>query len=370
MKRNGQRVVHDGYVTDVITDRALDWLQNGRDAERPFMLMYQHKAPHRKWMPPMRHLHTYDDVSPAEEMPEPETLFDDYSGRSSVLRQQEMEIGRHMAPASDLKLTPPPDNRDNWQFQRQLENTLARLTDEEREQWLAAYTPKNDAFWEASLEGDDRTRWNYQRYIKDYLRCIAAVDEGVGRVLDYLDEAGLADNTVVIYSSDQGFYLGEHGWYDKRWMYEESFRTPLLVRWPGTVQPGTVNGAIVSNLDFAETFLEIAGVDIPSDMQGRSLVPLLAGNTPDDWRKSFYYHYYEGPPAVHKVARHYGVATDRYKLIHYYQTGEWELLDREKDPLELRSFYGDPAYAEVQEELEDELERLRGELSVPERDPF
>jgi arylsulfatase A-like enzyme len=366
MNRNGERIVHEGYTTDVITDLALEWLKSGRDATRPFMLMCQHKAPHRNWLPPVRHLHTYDDV----EMPEPDTLFDDYAGRARVAAEQEMTIARHMAPASDLILTPPPGNRDNWEHQQQLDNTLDRLTPEEREAFLAAYTPKNDQFYTENPQGAERTRWNYQRYIKNYLRCIAAVDENVGRVLDYLDEAGLAENTVVIYSSDQGFYLGEHGWYDKRWMYEESFRTPLLVRWPGKVAAGSVNADIVSNLDFAETFLEIAGVAVPGDMQGQSLVPILHGRTPEDWRRSFYYHYYEGPPAVHKVARHYGIATDRYKLIHYYQAGEWELFDRENDPLEVQSVYGRPEYADLQKELEVELARLRQELGVPDEDPF
>jgi arylsulfatase A-like enzyme len=209
-------------------------------------------------------------------------------------------------------------------------------------------------------------RWKYQRYIKDYLRCVAAVDDSIGRVLDYLEESGLADNTVVIYSSDQGWYLGDHGWYDKRWMYEESLTMPLIVRWPGVVEPGSTNADMVSNVDFAETFLDLAGLgeQIPADMQGSSLVPLLRGETPADWRDSFYYHYYEFPGA-HDVAKHCGVRTDRYKLIHYYRVGEWELFDLQEDPQELRSVYGEPAYAAVQAELKAELARLQQEVDEP-----
>lgn len=211
-------------------------------------------------------------------------------------------------------------------------------------------------------------RWKYQRYIKDYLRCVAAVDDDVGRVLDYLDQEGLADHTVVIYSSDQGFFLGDHGWYDKRWMYEESLRIPLIVRWPGTVTPGSESSHLVQNLDFAPTFLEIAGAPIPEDMQGRSLVPLLRGEDPPDWRESIYYHYYEYPGA-HSVQRHYGVRTDRHKLIYYYELDEWELFDLQQDPDELKSVYDDPQYADVVRQLKAELQRLRELYKVPETDP-
>jgi arylsulfatase A-like enzyme len=214
-------------------------------------------------------------------------------------------------------------------------------------------------------------RWKYQRYIKDYLRTIASVDDNLGRVLRWLDETGLARNTVVVYSSDQGFYLGEHGWFDKRWMYEESLRTPLLVRWPGVAEHGSESRALVSNLDLPETFLEIAGVPVPGAMQGRSLVPILTtrGDAPWDWRKSFYYHYYEGPEGAHAVARHEGVRTERHKLIHYYETGEWELFDLATDPLEMRSVAGAPAHATLEAELRAELTRLRRELRVPESEP-
>jgi arylsulfatase A-like enzyme len=232
------------------------------------------------------------------------------------------------------------------------------MTQEQRETFHAAYQAENDAFLEANLQGSDLVRWKYQRYLKDYLRCIASVDDNIGRLLDYLDQSGLAENTVVIYSSDQGFYLGEHGWFDKRWMYEESLHMPFIVRWPGVVAPGSKNTRLVQNLDFAETFLDIAGIAIPSDMQGGSLVPLLEGRAPEDWRDSIYYHYYEYP-AVHMVQKHIGVRTDRYKLIYYYELDEWELFDLQKDPHELKSAHEDPEYASTREDLKRELKRLQ-----------
>ncbi|CAN5834054.1 hypothetical protein BH23PLA1_BH23PLA1_13660 [soil metagenome] len=340
---NGEKVQHEGYTTDIITDLSLEWLENGRNPDKPFVLMTQHKAPHRDWQPGPKYLTRYDD----EVIPEPETLFDDYSGRGTAARTQDMTIAETMTPR-DLKLVTP-----------------GNLTPEQRELWDAAYGPKNQAFEEANLSGKDLVRWKYQRYIKDYLRCIDSVDENIGRMLDYLDESGLADNTIVIYASDQGFYLGEHGWFDKRFMYEESLRTPFLVRWPGVTEPGSRTDAIVSNLDFAPTFLEMAGVEAPEEMQGESLVPLLEGESPEDWRQSFYYHYYEFPGA-HSVRRHYGVRDHRYKLIHFYNIREWELFDLERDPHELKSVYEDPAYAEVRQRLETELERLRDVYQVPE----
>ena len=342
------KVKHTGYTTDIITDLALDWLKNQRDQSKPFMLMFQHKAPHRNWQPGPKYLTKFDDIT----LPEPQTLFDDYRGRGLAAHQQDMTIAETMNE-QDLKLTPPRN-----------------LTPDQKTAWDAVYNPKNEAFRQANLTGKDLVRWKFQRYLKDYLRCIAAVDENLGRVLDYLDKSGLADNTLVAYCSDQGFYLGEHGWFDKRWIYQESLRTPLIVRWPRVVKAGTENRDIVSPLDFAETFLQIAGVKVPADMQGRSLLPVLQGHTPADWRKTFYYHYYEYP-SWHFVRRHYGVADGRYKLIRFYEpdVNEWELYDLDKDPHELRSVYGDPAYAPVQKRLETELTRLRQELKVPEQDP-
>ncbi len=345
---NGQKIRHEGYVTDIITDLALNFLKTGRDPNKPFVLMYHHKAPHREWEPALRHLALYDDV----DIPEPATLFDDYSGRGTAAHVQQMEVVRDLRPL-DLKLVAPND-----------------LNAAQLEKWMAAYGPKNRAFRAAHLSGKELAHWKYERYIKDYLRCVTGVDENVGRVLDYLDQSGLAKNTVVVYSSDQGFYLGEHGWFDKRFMYEESYRMPLLVRWPGVTQPGSVCESLVSNLDFAETFLEMAGMPVPPDMQGQSLMPLLSGGgrTPADWRKSLYYHYYEYP-AVHMVNKHEGVRNSRYKLIHFYELDEWELYDLERDPHEMHSVYADPVYAATVQELKAELARLRDLYHVPPNPP-
>jgi arylsulfatase A-like enzyme len=336
MKTPEGTVKHTGYTTDVITDETLKFLKGKRERGKPFFLMYHHKAPHRNWQPGPKHLTMYDDV----EMAEPNTLFDDYSGRGTAAHEQAMTIARHMN-SGDLKLTAPRG-----------------LTDEQLAAWNKAYEPKNKAFQEAALEGDDLIRWKYQRYIKDYLRCIASVDDNVGRVLDYLDAAGLAENTLVFYTSDQGFYLGDHGWFDKRFMYEESLRSPLVVRWPKRIAPGSKSDAIVLNLDFAETFLAAAGAPIPADMQGASLLPILEGKTPTKWRTSMYYRYYEFPGA-HSVRKHYGVRTQQHKLIFFHELGEWELFDLRKDPDELTSVYDDPAYADVVDKLKKELYRLK-----------
>jgi arylsulfatase A-like enzyme len=347
MIRNGQRVKHDGYTTDIITDLSLDWLKQ-RDKNKPFLIMIHNKAPHREWEPALRHLGHNKD----RQYPLPDTLFDDYSGRGKAEREQDMTIAKTMNDR-DLKLTPP-----------------RQLTAEQRKAWDAYYDPRNEAFRQANLQGKDLVRWKYNRYMHDYLGCVRAVDENVGRVLKYLDDEGLAKDTLVVYSSDQGFYLGEHGWFDKRWIFEESLRTPLLIRWPGVAEPGSVNKDMVSNLDIAETFVEAAGQAVPAEMQGRSLVPLLKGQTPADWRKSLYYHYYEYP-GPHNVHRHYGVVTPRYKLVYFYEPDAhyWELFDLQKDPKELRSVYGQLEYAAVQKELQEELARLRKELKVPDPDP-
>ena len=346
MIKNGEKVNHVGYTTDIITDLALDWLKEEHDEDKPFMLMFQHKAPHRNWQPSPKHLTMYDEVS----IPEPDNLFDNYEGRGTAAHQQDMSIAKTMT-ASDLKLTPPRN-----------------LTPEQRAAWDAAYEPKNEEFRKANLEGKKLIRWKYQRYIKDYLRCVASVDDNIGRMLEYLDETGLAENTVVIYSSDQGFYLGDHGWFDKRFMYEESYRMPFLVRWPGVIKPGSRSKELTSNLDFGETFLDIAGVDIPPDMQGVSLKPLFDGSTPKNWRQSLYYHYYEfyeDRRSAHMVRRHCGVRTPQHKLIHFYNLGEWELYDLKNDPREMTSRYDDPAYAGVVEELKAELARLQNVYEVP-----
>lgn len=321
------RRIFNGYVTDLITDMCLDWLTN-RDKERPFCLLCHHKAPHRHWEPDVKHARMYENVN----IPEPETFDDDYSNRASAAAAATMRIERDLNER-DLKM-PVPDG----------------LTQKEEKSW------------------------KYQRYIKDYLRCVASIDDNVGRLLDYLDAEGISDNTMVIYTSDQGFFLGEHGWYDKRFMYEESLRMPFIVRYPREVKPDTVNKDIILNVDFAPLFLELADVNIPKEFQGRSFLPLLKGNTPEDWRKAMYYRYWMHK-AHHNVYAHYGIRTLKYKLIYYYsdalgQPGaidetyepEWELFDLEIDPYEMNNVYGDSDYADVVENLKRDMHRIQDEV--------
>lgn len=315
----GKRTKHSGYVTDIITDLSLNWIKQ-RSRDKPFLLMYHHKAPHRRWQPDEKHAHMYDDV----EIPRPETFDDDYKTRSAAASTQAMTIERHLTPL-DLKVKPPE-----------------------------------------GLQGAALKNWKYQRYIKDYLRCVASIDDNVGRLLDYLDQSGLSKNTVVIYTSDQGFFLGDHGWYDKRFMYEHALRMPLLVRYPPEIKPGSVTNAMALNLDFAPTILDLAGVDVPAEMQGRSLRQVMRGATPSDWRKSMYYNYYEYRGGGHNVQPHYGVRTERHKLIHFhYGMDAWELYDLKKDPNELRNIYADPQYAGVVRELKKELLRLQKQYDDP-----
>ncbi len=336
---NGKRVKHEGYVTDIITDLSIQWLDQ-RDKSKPFVMMMQHKAPHREWEPALRHLNWNDDKPFAE----PDNLFDDFDGRGLPIKDHDMGISNTMTER-DLKLVPPK-----------------QLNESQLKEWNAYYEPRNAMYKSQSRTPEQEVQWRYQRYMHDYLGCIKSVDESVGRMLKYLDDSGLAENTIVICSSDQGFFLGEHGWFDKRWIFEESARTPLMIKWPGHIQPGGKTDAIVSLMDFAPTFCELAGVQPTSEMQGRSILPILEGKQPDDWRKSLYYHYYEFP-VPHRVRPHYGLITDRYKLIHYYapDVDEWELLDRQADPSESKSFYNDPKYAEVRQQLHEELKEKRAE---------
>lgn len=355
----GKRHTVQGHCTDIVTDKAITWMKENRDKDRPFMLMCQHKAPHRAWMPAIRHLDLYADM----EMPVPDTLFDKWEDNAGGARYQQMEIDRHLHLNYDLHLPLPEDYDPKKEKGQSLDKSAFRnmnkLTEEQRTQWIDKWKKRNTAFATAHLSGDDLVRWKYQRYIKNYLRCIKGVDESVGRITKYLDENGLADNTIVIYSSDQGFYLGDHGWYDKRWMYDESMMMPLIVSWPGVTDAGSVNNELVQNLDYARTFLEMAGVDASSSFgQGQSLVPLLKGESPTDWRKSVYYHYY-GYPAVHMVPKHCGVRTATHKLIHFYQFDEWEFYDLEADPDEKLNVYDDPKYAEQIATLKEELSRLQ-----------
>ncbi|QDU08265.1 sulfatase [Gimesia aquarii] len=344
-----------GYCTDLVTDMALEWLKENANSDKPFMLMCQHKAPHRTWMPPLRHLNLYDDI----EIPEPKTLFDQWKDNASPARHQEMEIDGHLNLVYDV--FGPPINGWDPNAGKSVDKSgfrnLKKMTPGQLKVWNAAFDPKNEKLKQAGLTGKDLVRWKYQRYIKNYLRCIKGVDENIGRMLDYLKETGLDQNTIVIYSSDQGFYLGDHGWYDKRWMYEESFQMPLIVKWPGVTKSGTVNTDLVQNLDYAETFLEIAGADIPADMQGQSLVPLLKGEKVK-WRDALYYHYYEFP-SVHMVAKHFGIRNQRYKLIRFYQFDEWEFYDLQEDPEELTNQYNNPKYADTIAKMKIELNELR-----------
>jgi arylsulfatase A-like enzyme len=346
---NGEKIRKEGYCTEIITETMLDWLKNKRDQSKPFCALYHQKAPHRNWLPAPKYLNLYDDIT----FDPPANFFDDYKGRGRAAREQEMEIDGHAQWGHDFKLIVDP-NGDSTGFIRDLN----RMNPEQRANWMAAYESENQEFLAKKLEGKELAIWKYNRYIKDYLRTIKSVDDGVGEVLDYLEETGLAENTIVIYTSDQGFYLGEHGWFDKRFMYEESFRTPLLVRFPKEIKPGTKIDKLVQNLDFAPTFLDYAGIEVPEDMQGESFRDLVSGKT-SEWRDAVYYTYYEYP-SVHMVKRHYGVATDRYKLMHfYYDIDEWEMYDLETDPSEMNNIYNDPAYADVQKMMHQRLAELR-----------
>lgn len=358
--KNEGRVKIAGYVTDIITDMTIDWLANERKSDQPFMLMYLHKAPHRSWLMAERHYEEFTNRI----FPEPATLFDDYVGRTPAAAEAEMNILYHMGWSGDNKLFPevmdeleiPEIAVDKARFVTE----LARFTPAQKSNFLEAYSKVNDRFKKdfPKMNVQDQMRWKYQRYMQDYLGTIQAVDENVGRLLDYLEANDLMENTIIVYTSDQGFYLGEHGWFDKRFVYDQSFKTPLLVAWKDRVAPGQISDVMVQNLDFAQTFLDAAGIPSPADMQGESMIPLLTGQ-PEKWtRDAVYYHYYEYP-AEHMVNRHYAIVTKEYKLIHYYQLNEWELIDRVKDVDELSNVYHDPSYAEVQKELHERLQRLR-----------
>lgn len=341
------RYTEQGYVTEIITKKSIEWLNTAKESGKPFMLMMHHKAPHREWQPGPNEISLYKNVT----FPEPSTLFDDYSNRGIAEKTQDMTISTTMRIEEDLKMY-----RDKSKMKA---TGLSRMNPEQQKAWDNVYDPIIKHFYESNLTGDDLVRFKYQRYLQDYLACIAAVDKSVGEVLDFLKANGLDKNTIVIYASDQGFYMGEHGWFDKRWMFEQSYRTPLLIQWPGNTKPCSVNEDMVSNIDLPETFLEMAGVKVPADMQGRSMVHVLKGNTPSNWRKEHYYHYYEYPGS-HMVKRHYGMSTERYKLIHYYyDIDEWELYDLKTDPQELKNVYNDPGYASVKADLHSRLTKLR-----------
>ncbi len=353
----GERKRIEGYATDLITDFAINWLEE-RDKKKPFCLLLHHKAPHRNWQPAPKYLNKYDD----EKIPIPETFYDDYATRTSSAKEQEMEIDDDMYLSYDLKVNLTEEEKakfaneklDNW-----LEGMFKRMTPKQRADWEKAYKEKNEKFKNSNLKGKELAEWKYQRYIKDYLRCVASVDENIGRVLDYVEANNLDENTVIVYTSDQGFYLGEHGWFDKRFMYEESQKTPLIIKAPNG-KKGVVNSEnMVVNIDYAPTFLDYASVKIPNDMQGKSLKKIIEGSNPSDWRTSVYYHYFEYP-AEHNVRRHYGIRTQRYKLIHfYYDVDEWELYDLKNDPHELNNIYNNSENKKIIIKLKKELEKLR-----------
>ena len=346
---NGEKIRIEGYCTEIITETMLDWLKNKRDPNKPFCALYHQKAPHRNWLPAPKYLNLYDSVT----FTPPANFYDDYSNRGRAAKEQEMKIDGHARWGHDFKLIVNPDG-DTTEFY----NDIKRMNPQQRADWMAAYEDENQQFLKNMPAGKELALWKYNRYIKDYLRCIKSVDDGVGEVLKYLDEAGLAENTIVVYTSDQGFYLGEHGWFDKRFMYEESFRTPLLIRYPKEIKPGTKIDKLVQNLDFAPTFLDYAKIEIPRDMQGESFRKLVSGET-GEWRDAVYYTYYEYP-AEHMVKRHYGIATERYKLIHfYYDIDEWEMYDLQTDPQEMKNIYNDPAYSDAQKMLHEKLAELR-----------
>ena len=353
------RVRMPGHATDVTTQLALEWLE-ARDPQKPFVLMCQHKAPHRNWLPAPADLGAFRE----RDLPEPATLFDAYDGRLPARAATEMEIARHMTLHYDLMVPPTATEAPTladldraWQQQR------ARMDDAQRAAWDAAFAAEDEAFRRENPQGRERVRWMYQRYLKNYLRCVQGVDRSVGALLAWLDaHPDVKANTLVVYSSDQGFFLGEHGWYDKRWMDEECLRMPLVMRWPGRIAAGRDVAQLTQNIDFAPTFLELAGVPAPKGVHGRSLVPLLAGEAPTGWRDAVYYHYYESQ-ATHRVPAMYGVRTATHKLIRYYEPGVdgWELFDLANDPDELRSVADDPAYADVRKELTAKLVALRAQ---------
>ena len=362
-----------GYVTDIITDLTLNWFKNKRDTSKPFLMMYLHKAPHRPWWPSTDKFAEFY----GKEFPEPETLFDDYSGMGKAAKSAEMNILNHMQYMHDSKVYPSTIEkmgevepqieymRENGTIERptpqRFYNPYGRADAEQKEKYDVVLNKISEDFksnW-PKMNEREKMKWKYQRYMQDYLATISSVDDNVGRVLDYLEESGLDENTIVVYTSDQGFYLGEHGWFDKRFIYNESFKTPLMIKWPNVINAGTTNKEMVQNLDFAQTFLEAAMIDIPNDMQGESLIPLLKGNS-DEWtRDAVYYHYYEYP-SVHMAKRHYGIVNKEFKLVHfYYDIDEWELYDRLNDPNEANNVYNNPDYKDVVEKLTQELKEMR-----------
>lgn len=399
---DGKYIVEEGYSTDLTTDHALSFIEH-RDTNKPFCLLLHHKAPHRNWLANTKYFGMYDNVT----FPLPETFYDDYETRGSAVRTQKMSVTKDLRWEQDFKVPEMLDtaNADSWDSYLSLMNEVNRMNPEQRIAWGKYYFPRNRRLLEARLTGKELDEWKYQNYIRDYMSVIKSVDESVGRVLDYLDSHGLTDNTIIVYTSDQGFYMGEHGWFDKRFMYEESLRTPLLIAYPGHIQPGTVCNKLVQNIDYAPTFLDLAGISKPKELPGRSLTPLFkAGDKVKGWRNSIYYHYYDYP-TYHMVRKHDGVRTDRYKLIHFYGAGGLdavkenkyqrqpgtrehgcmtyltslgyfepkdsavnynELYDLQADPHELNNLYGKPGYEKITKQLQKQLTDYRKSIGVDE----
>ena len=352
---NGTVVNEDGYVTDVITDKAIEFIDEVHD-EKPFMLMLHHKAPHRNWMPAPRHLGIFNDTV----FPEPETLFDDYEGRGEAARSQDMNIENTLDDEWDLKLL---TREEILAGNNRLHDVYIRMPEEVQHKWDSVYAPRIAEYRSGKLQGDELVRWKYQQYMRDYLATAKSVDESIGRVMEYLEEIGELDNTVIVYTSDQGFFLGEHGWFDKRFMYEECLRMPFVIRYPKMIKAGSTSKAICMNVDFGPTFLDLAGIEVPSEMQGRSFRKVLEkkGRIPAGWREAAYYHYYEYP-AEHSVKRHYGIRTSDCKLIHFYNDiDQWEMYDMTADPQEMRNVYDDPAYADKRAQMHRILEQVQQE---------
>lgn len=359
INQDTSRVQEHGYITNLITDHAIDWMESQRDTLKPFCLLIHHKAIHRNWMPDTCHFALYEDKT----FPMPENFYDTYEGRPAAAAQ-EMSIDKDMDMIYDLKML-RPDKKSR--LKGMYENIIGRMDESQRAAWDKVYDPIIEDFYKKNLKGKDLVEWKYQRYMRDYAKTVKSLDENVGRVLDYLEEKGLLDNTLVVYTSDQGFYMGEHGWFDKRFMYEESMHTPLVMRLPkGFDRRGDIS-ELVQNIDYGPTFLDLAGVKVPEDMHGVSLLPLLKGEKPAAWRKGLYYHFYEYP-AEHMVKRHYGVRTDRYKLIHFYNDiDQWELYDLEKDPTEMNNLYGQKEYEPIVAELKQEMLKLQEQYNDPVR---
>ena len=357
---NGEKVQRKGYATNITTDLAIEWLDNGRDKQKPFCLLLHHKAPHRTWMPDTCDFKLFSD----KEFTLPENFYDNYEGRIAAAAQ-EMSIVKDMDLVYDLKLADKENEiHSNENLEKIGRHMYNNMDAAQKAAWDAHYDAVIADFKKQGLTGKALDEWKFRQYMRDYLRVITSIDRNVGRVLDYLKESGLEDNTLVVYTSDQGFYMGEHGWFDKRFMYEESFRTPLLMRLPGGAKGEATE--LVQNIDYAATFLDVAGVEIPEDIQGVSLLPLLKGEKSIEGRDALYYHFFEYP-AEHMVKKHYGVRTDRYKLIHFYDDIDaWELYDLEKDPSEMNNIYGKEGTEAITAELKKRLVELQKEYGEEE----